>query len=262
MNCTEAKYMMPLYWSNELDAKAMAEFEQHLEDCAACAREAQLQQSFDDVLRNAFAEQQVDEQRLRERIWQQLRSDVQPHRRPLFGWIPMRFTAIAALIFIAIGSGLLYVTTTRRDMPLLYHAAIMDHIDDAVKRVPKVGWREDTADIEALALEQLDAPDLTAKLAPTNYRLARVRMCNLAGNRFAHFIYEDGGEEISFFVRLKGGALPGTPVVVSGRVVHADATAGYEVAGFQSEKLTVLIVSKLSHTKTLQLAGEAASRMA
>ena len=41
MNCSGAKYLLPLYASGELDAKAMAELELHLEQCAACGREAE-----------------------------------------------------------------------------------------------------------------------------------------------------------------------------------------------------------------------------
>ena len=52
MNCTEAKYLMPLYLSSELDAKAMAEFELHAQRCAACTREAEQIRLYDGLLRD------------------------------------------------------------------------------------------------------------------------------------------------------------------------------------------------------------------
>ena len=62
MNCSEAEYLAPLYWSNELEAKVILELEAHLSDCAECARELQAQSQFDELLRNAVDHNAIDQQ--------------------------------------------------------------------------------------------------------------------------------------------------------------------------------------------------------
>ena len=52
MNCNETKFVMPLYLSSELDATRMADFEIHVQQCGACARELEYARHCDELLRD------------------------------------------------------------------------------------------------------------------------------------------------------------------------------------------------------------------
>jgi anti-sigma factor RsiW len=260
MNCTEADYYLPLYWSGELDARTMADLELHLAACPACEREAESQKTCDQMLRDVFDAQQIDAQALRNNVRRRIRVS-RGWRRLL--WQPaFRLAAAAALIVIALGAGLLYVATRRAPAPLSA-AAARDHLDDVVKQVPKSGWLRSPAEGAAFMQEHFDAPRLVHDLAPANYSFARVRMCNLGGEHFAHLVYERGGHEISYFVRHRGGTLPGVVAeTVNDRALHHDRAGGFEITAFQSERLKVLIVGDMPQTEIIYLARDAALRIA
>src|SRR5262245_26755756 len=260
MNCGEIDYYLPLYWSGELEPRAMAELESHLATCPACEREAESQKACDQTLREAFAGQEIEAQALRNKIRRRIR--VSRGWRGLL-WRPtFRLVAVAALILVALGAGLLYVTT-RRAPDSLATAAARDHYDDVVKQAPKSGWLRSAAEGAAFMHERFGAPRLIEDLAPANYSFARVRMCNLGGERFAHLVYERGGHEISYFVRRQCGTLPGVVAeTVDGRALHHDRAGGFEIAGFQSEQLKVLIVGDLPQIEIMRMGRDAALRVA
>ena len=60
MNCSEIQFLTPLYLSSELEATRLADFELHLRQCGACARELESAGRCDELLRDAFREQTLD----------------------------------------------------------------------------------------------------------------------------------------------------------------------------------------------------------
>jgi hypothetical protein len=65
------------------------------------------------------------------------------------------------------------------------------------------------------------------------------------------------------YVRHKGSELPGAALEIVNRCpVHAESTGRLEVAGFQSERFTVLIVSDLPRAESLRVARESAGHIA
>ncbi len=260
MNCTEAKYLMPLYLSSELDAKAMAVFELHAQRCAACTREAEQVRLYDDLLRDAFAEQPLETRELRSRVWRQI-SVPERKRFLFFRRRPIRFMAAAALVIIAVTAGIIYFV---RQAPVtVYASAVDDHVEEVVQRVPIPGWRETPAEIERLAWQELDDRDFVSQIKLADYRLERGRVCDLAGEEYLHLVYKNERREISIFVRRRGGELPGAVVeTVNGCALHEASAGRFEVAGFQSERFTVLVVSDLPYTESLRLARDAAVHIA
>ena len=259
MNCTEVTETLPLYFCGECDAATCLALESHAASCPACVREIKTQQHFDDALRGAFAGETLELQPLRERVRREIRSTSRSGW--FFGWRPMRWAPMAAALVALIALGGFYFANQRAETRL-YRAAVKDHIDDAVMQIAKQGWRTTPEDIKAFAVEQFGTDEFLPKLAPPDFQLKRVRMCNLRGNRFAHFIYARGGREVSFFVQNRTDALRGPLVeTINGQSIYALAAEKYEAAGFQSSKFTVLIVTDFAHPENIRLAREAAGRL-
>jgi anti-sigma factor RsiW len=260
MNCSEANYVIPLYLSSELDTKVMAEFELHLQRCAMCAREVEQLRLNDDLLRNVFARRPLDIRDLRARFWSQI--SISENKRLRFRR-PVYMLPIAALLLLTIGAGIIYFTLPYTSSQTVYASAVDDHTEEVVQRAPINGWRETPEEIEKLLRKELGDSDVMRKLAPADYKLARARLCDLGSEQYVHLVYKNEQREISIYIRPKGSQLPGAVVdTVNGCTLHAESAGRLEVAGYQSEKFTVLIVSDLPRRESLRLAHEAAEQIA
>jgi anti-sigma factor RsiW len=261
MTCSEVKYVMPLYMSSELDVARMAEYELHLQQCAACRREAEQLRIYDELLREAVAEQRIDTRELRTRIWRQISAS-----EPWLSGLSRRrvhLLSIAALLLLAIGAGIIYINRLSSNSEDLFTSAVDDHTEEVVQQAPIEGWRTSRVEIERLVNERLSNLDVINKLQPTDYALVRARVCDLAGESYVHLVYDGREREISFFVRHKDSELPGGALeTVNGCPLRVQSARGLEVAGFQTEKLTVLIVSDLTRAESMRLARESAMRVA
>ena len=260
MNCNEVKYVMPLYLSGELDAKAMSDFELHLDQCVVCHREIEQQRACDNLLRACFVSQPLDVRNLRARVLNQI---TRLGRRTLFIQRPAYLLALAAILLLVFGTAIVYLAMRSRTVAPVYADAVDDHYEEVVQRVPLPGWRETFADINLLGQGQLGESEIINKLGPTGYQLVRARVCELGGELYVHGEYKNERGEISIFLKRRGGDLPGAAKeVVNGCPIHIASTRGFEVAGFQSEQFTVLIVSNLPWAENLRLARESATRVA
>src|ERR1044072_3317060 len=106
IDCSEIQFLMPLYLSSELDATPMFDFELHLRQCAACARELEEARRCDDLLRDAFNQQSLDADELRRRVRTQISKT--KRRRFLFRR-PLYTLPIAASLLAAVALGILTV---------------------------------------------------------------------------------------------------------------------------------------------------------
>jgi anti-sigma factor RsiW len=239
----------------------MAEFELHGQQCGACRLEAEQLRLYDELLREAFAEQPLETQDMRARVWRQI-STSWTERYLLFGQ-PVYLLLMAALLFLTLGAGFIYLVWPFASFQTVYASAVDNHTEEVVQRVPIEGWRETPVEIERLVRRHLGDSDIISKLAPADYKLARARVCDLADEEYVHLVYKNERREISVYIRHKGNELPGTVTErVNGFPLHAEAADRFEVAGFQSEKFTVLIVSDLPRTENLRLARESAAQIA
>lgn len=256
MNCNETKYLLSLYQSGELDAAMMAAFELHLEGCDKCARDVEDYTKTDNLLRAAFAEEELNASPLRARIMEKL---PMPNRKKQFriGYI-FYMRAMAALFLLTIGGAILYLYLHNASQTV-YAAAVDDHLEEVVQRVPVRGWRETRQEIENLSFKELGDSDFITRLEIPNYHLMKARICALSGKHYVHLVYQDETKEISVFISRKDGELPGSIVeTASGCDLHVQATGKFEVTGVQSERFTLLIVSHLPQMESLRLARQAA----
>src|SRR5258705_2420583 len=111
MNCEAGKTMVTLYCPGELDGRAMAEFEQHVQRCSDCARELELVMSYDAILKDAFLTEQLGADELRKRVIEKLRvpnSDAFRHRA-----IPAWAKVAAATVLILVSVFAVYLKLHR-----------------------------------------------------------------------------------------------------------------------------------------------------
>ena len=257
MNCSETQFVMPLYLSSELDATRMADFELHVQHCSACARELESATHCDELLRDAYREESVDTLNLRERILGEI-SKSGHRRRSLFGRL-VYSVPIAAVLLLAIGIGIAYFTLRGSSSQTVYAAALKDHYREIVQHEPFSDWPQTPEAIRAFVREQLGDADFLENLTPAGYHLARAQHCDLGDKRFIHFVYRNEVREISIYVRRRDAELPGPSVeTVNGCALHATAINKFEIAGFQSQRYTVLVVSDLPRAESLLIARNAA----
>ena len=262
MNCSDAEQFGPLYWSSELDARRVAELEAHLEVCATCARQWQLQNHLDETLRDTFADEDLDTRELHARGRREIRASSGLWRRVVAN-SRVRWMACAALFVIVAGSGFLYVLREQAQQRTMYADAAEDHAEEVLKNYAQYEWKTSLPEIQSMLQEAVGDPSLATKLAADGYRIDRARICELVSLLYVHLVYTDGKHQVSVFVRravprkLAGSAL----ATVNGNELHAAERSGLQVAGFQSQKFTVLIVTDQSRSQALAFATEAAEKV-
>ena len=258
MTCSQAEYLSPLYWSGELEAQAIAELESHLKECAECAREFEAQQHADEGLRAMVLAEPVEDGAVRERV----RESLWPSQR---NWPLLAKRALASAGGIAVLAAIAFgvwsaIATRSSSVPTVYADAAQDHYDEVVRQYPR-GWLTTTAEINAFVKEHAGDASVISALAPQGYHIDRVRLCELALGNYVHLVYSDGDHDISFFIRQRDGEKLGgeTALKVKDTAIHSETVDSLYVAGFQSPKYTILVVSSQSQERSLHFAAGAAN---
>jgi len=252
---------MPLFLSGELDGQISAVFERHIETCANCRKEMNLQKNYDNFLREAFTEETLETSALRERVRQQIRAAEQP--RTSWWKIPqMRFGFAAAALLIVLCAAIFYFIA-KQNQPTIYAGVARDYTEDVMEQMPKQGWHDGENEAVEYARQQFGDENVAVALAPEGYRLVRTRVCNPAGKPFVHLIYDNGERQISFYVQKRSDELPGKPVeIINNQSFYAERIKSVEIAAFQSTRFTVLLASDLPREESLRLAGKAVEKLA
>ena len=255
MNCNEIEFLMPLYLTSELEATRLAEFEQHLRRCSVCATNLENVRHYDDLLRDAFEAQPLNTEKLRQRVSSQVRKAAR--RRFLFAR-PVYSLPIAAALLLVITT-VIYTVLSGGLSQTVYAAAQHDHYIEVVQQEDRP-WLQTPEEIRAFVRDELGEANFLDQLTPDGYHLARALHCYLLKERYVHLVYQNGSREISVFVRPREAELTGSPVeIVNGCGLYAAAVRKFEIAGFQSQKYRVLVVSDLSRGESLQIARTAAA---
>ena len=255
MNCNEIDFLTPLYLSSELEATRLADFEQHLRLCSVCANSLEAVRHYDDLLRDAVDAQPLNTEKLRQRVSSQIRKATR--RRFLFAR-PVYTLPIAAALLLIIAAGL-YIILSGSLSQTVYAAAQHDHYIEVVQKKERP-WLETPEEIKVFVRDELGEANFLDRLTPDGYHLARALHCYLLKQRYVHLVYRNGSHEISIFVRPREAELTGSPVeIVNGCGLYAAAVSKFEIAGFQSQKYRVLVVSDLSRSESLKIARKAAA---
>jgi anti-sigma factor RsiW len=233
VNCADIAALAPLYLSGELEAPRRVAFAEHLEACAACAREIEHQAEVDRRLRAGVLAEHIDSAAVDGRVRREIAAAPAGPAR----W---RIAAtVAAALLVAVAA---YRTLSSPAIPRVCTDAAQDHRLEVVDHQRRP-WITDQAAIAKLASAQGLAGSVEA-LGSTGYRLERGKLCRLDGRAFLHLIYTDGSREFSVFLRKSAGH----PV----NLYTADAGRQY-LASFDTNRLTAVVVTDQSRDAAVQI---------
>lgn len=245
MNCDSVQALLPLYLAGELTGEELAAMQHHIEECEACTLAVSADRQLDDMLRTAMLEHSPDVSAVLQRVHEEMATS---------GWKRMlhvrsfRFAALAAIVVLAAVLGVSSFRThqAQRTMAL---AAANDHYSDLVLlRHPD--WAYQPQDVARFMLKEFPRQDLLAAITPQGAVFEKVRLCNLGGTQYAHFVFRTGSTETSVFLVPNGQA--------GNRhdSIHlADAGHGLEASGFSSTYMTGVVVGNQGQVQTQEIAN-------
>ena len=173
----------------------------------------------DRKLREAYTRDPVDTRGLERSIRAEIRSHTL--RRSA-----LRFASAAALVVAILGA---YWAARRSPEPKLYRDAALDHQAEVVQKAPR-RWRTTDSELDTLT----GRFGLTRqRVAFSEYRLLRAKVCLLDGRRVLHLVYSSGGSEYSLFLLADNQHVP---------TGEARIDAEY-IEGFDGAHKTGLVVS-------------------
>lgn len=246
MTCDEIKRISALYLSGELNMSATASVESHLAECKACSSTVQADRDLDTALRSALLSEAVDTTRVAERVRHHIYKP--SWRQRLFPLPGYRLATLAAVVLIAIVVGFRVDQDNRSRDVTVAKAAAQDHYEDLVKGRERQ-WAQTPEQIAEFVAEEFPGKvDVIGALEPQGTHILKVRLCNLGGTHFAHFVFSSGTDFVSVFARADQGRAP------------ADVSdhLGFQVAGFSASGYAGAVVSKLGVEQTRQFADHAA----
>jgi anti-sigma factor RsiW len=244
MNCESVQDLLPLYLSGELTGEELAAVQHHIQACEACSQLLSADRQLDDVLRTAMLEHNPDVSAVLQRVHREMATS---------GWKRMlharslRFGALAAMVVLVAVLGVSSFRTyqVQRTMAL---AAADDHYSDLVLlRHPD--WAYQPQDVAWFMLKEFPQQDLLAAITPQGALFEKVRLCNLGGTQYAHFVFRTGSTETSVFL------IPNGQAGNNRDSIHlADAGHGLEASGFSSEHMSGVVVGDKGQVQTQEIA--------
>lgn len=245
MNCESVQDLLPLYLSGELTGEKLAVVQHHIEACEACTQSLSADRQLDDMLRTAMLEHSPDVSAVLQRVHAEMTN---PGWKRMLHVRSLRFAALAAMVvFVAVlGVSSFRMHQAQRTMAI---AAADDHYSDLVLlRHPD--WAYQPQDVARFMLEEFPRQDLLAAITPKGAQFEKVRLCNLGGTRYAHFVFRTGSTETSVFL------IPNGQAGNRHDSIHlADAGHGLEASGFSSTHMTGVVVGNKGQVQTQEIAN-------
>jgi hypothetical protein len=246
MTCDKVRDVLPLYLSGELKGEELADIERHVQGCERCALAVSADRELDDAFRTAMLEETPDVSGVLGRV----------HERMTASWwtrmprlVSVRVAAAIAMVIIIALVGLpwFYVHQTQRTMAL---EAVNDHYGDLVLlRHPD--WEYKPEDVARFIQQQFpQKQDLLRSITPQSATFEKVRVCNLRGTSYAHFVFNTPTGETSVFLvaNPKGRA--------QYQAAHlSNGGYGLEVTGFSTSGMAGMVVGKQGSVPTREIAN-------
>lgn len=251
MNCESVQDLLPLYLSGELTGPALGAVQRHIDSCELCSQALSADRELDDTLRTAMLENSPDVSVVLDRIHAGMTAA--GWKRMLHvGWVRVSVLAATSVVIAVLAVSIFHARQVQRSMAL---AAATDHYSDLVLlRHPD--WAYRTQDVARFMREQFPQQDLLAVITPKGASFEKVRLCNLGGTQYAHFVFRTGATETSVFL------LPNDRTGNRHDPIHlADAGHGLEVSEFSSPQLTGMVVGNKGQIPTQEIANRLAGTL-
>jgi Putative zinc-finger len=234
MNCDTVRDVLPLYLSGELKDADLADLQEHLQQCRRCAMAVNADRELDDALRTAILEETPDVSAVLSRVHEHMAAPWWAGMpRLLSGRVAVAVGAMILIVMISLPGFYLY--QARKELAL---AAAGDHYSDLVLlRHPD--WEHTPEEVARFMQQQFpQKQQLLRSLTPEGASFEKVRLCNVDGRLYAHFVFRTGTAETSVFLR----PVPQGPARYPAARL-SDGEHGLEVAGFSSLGLIGMVVS-------------------
>jgi hypothetical protein len=249
MNCEEISNVMPRYLAGESEEGEAVKVEEHLASCHPCAAALAADRQLDASLREAMLEDDLDASALVRRVV--ARMERVPWWRRAFAVRALRLATVSTfllLVFI-VGRGV-YIQKQEKTIAL---AAVHDHYRDLVV-LKRTDWAySGESSVGFVESNFPHNPELVHLITPAGGTFEKVRLCNLNGTRYAHFVFTTSAGEVSVFLRAR---VPGEHTYTP-EDVH-DRTNGLEVAGFRSQSFVGAVVGQDGQVPTGVIAAQTA----
>lgn len=268
--CERTRLYLDSYISNELLIETNNEMVRHLEECPACAAEAEIRSRLKERLKSAVEREAVPaglEARVCERL--------QPRRAYSGWWASWMLSAAAAALFL----GALWLAYPRNPLPAVSdrpaQAVYIEKISTHLEAVLRVGlqdhvhcavfrrYPQNPPSLQELA-RQL-GPDYQGLLpilqaaAPEGYRCEMAHHCSYAGRKYVHLTLRKGNSVLSLVIAHKnpGESMAGLTAArsVAGVAIYQARAERYQVAGFETGDYLAFVISELDRGRNLDVAA-------
>jgi hypothetical protein len=271
--CEKTRRYLDSYISNELLVETNHEVLRHIENCAACAAEADARMLLRSRLKSAVERQSVPPE-LQVRIREQIRS---PRSGVRFAGDWSRWAAaMAASVLVSAGiwwtyssermpaigdrpAQGAYIQKVSSNLAAVLRVGLGDHIHCSVfRQYPKSPPPVEKMEAELGPSFQGLLPVVRARV-PEGYRIVMAHQCSYLGRKFVHFTMEKDGELLSLVIARKNegesleGLLPASDP--AGIPIYQSGAGRYQVAGFDAGKFLAYVVSDLKGKANLQVAA-------
>jgi hypothetical protein len=248
MNCNRVSEITPLYLSGELDGESLFAFQAHLGSCPNCAGNVNADVELDQALRRTMLAPEIDASAVIRRFHAQSESESFWQRwKSRVGFRPV-VTAFAVTMVLVLAVGIVIYRQSGRSLAV---AIADDHYSDIVL-LRHSDWDRTPAQVSAFVQQHFPGRNgLVASITPARAAFEKVRICNVDGRPYAHFVFDAQGTEISVFLVPDGSTRFGSPA----RYVE-NAQHDLDVAGFSSSHLMGMVVGQHGAFGTRQFAEQ------
>ena len=248
MNCARIQSLLPLYLSGELTGPALSAVQHHIDACEVCSHALSADRDLDGALRTAMLEHSPDVTTVLNRVHSGM--TIRGWKRMLsLGWVRASALAAAIVVIAVLGLSSFRAHQVQRGMAL---DAAIDHYSDLVlSRHPD--WEYQPQAVARFMQQQFQEQNLLAVITPKGASFEKVRLCNLGGTQYAHFVFRTGSTETSVFLLPRDKSKNRHD-----SIRLADAGHGLEVSGFSSPLLTGMVVGNRGQVSTREIANHLA----
>ncbi len=248
MNCESVQELLPLYLSGELTGEGLTAVQHHIEACEACTQLLSADRQLDDMLRTAMLEHSPDVSAVLQRVHGEMASS---RWKRMLHVRSLRLAPLVAMVLLVVVLGVssFRAHQVQRTMAV---AAANDHYSDLVL-LRHSDWAYQPQDVARFMLKEFPQQDLLAAITPKGARFEKVRLCNLGGTQYAHFVFRTGSIETSVFL------IPNGQAETRHDSIHlSDAGHGLEASAFSSTYLTGMVVGNKGQVHTDEIANRLA----